>query len=984
MIFKRLLYALIVPLLLLSAQVIAQEKTVTGQVTNAEGAPIANASVVVKGGKSGVQTTADGTFTLKVPPSANTLTISYVGFTSQDVAIAAGNISVTLKPSGAALNEVVVIGYGSTKKKDLTGSVTTVSSKDFQKGVITTPEQLIAGKVAGVSIISNGGAPGSGSTIRVRGGSSLRASNDPLIVIDGVPLESGGIAGAASPLSFINPNDIETFTILKDASSAAIYGTRAANGVILITTKKGRSDKLRVNFSTTNSVSNVFKQVDVLNADQIRTIVANQGTTAQKAQVGKSNTNWQSEVYQAALTSDNNISLTGGIKRFPYRLSLGYLNQEGVLKTDLLKRGSVAFVLNPVFLDGHLKVDINLKGTMQKYHFADQGAIGTAVYFDPTQPVYTNSKRYGGYFEWLGADGKPNTLAARNPLAMLYQRDANSDTKRSIGNVQLDYKFHFLPELRANLNVGYDVSEGKGSTFISDSSSLAYSVGGSFSEYRQTKTNKLLEFYLAYAKDLTSINSRFDVLGGYSYNNFLTTNYNFASYNAHGVLIGARPNFPFNKPENTLLSYFSRLNYTFNDKYLLTATVRRDGSSRFGPDNKYGVFPSAALSWRIKQESFLANNKNISDLKVRFGYGITGQQEGIGYYDFLPVYGLSSQSASYQFGNNYNQLYRPSGYNPFIKWEETTTTNLGIDYGFLSNRISGSLDFYIKKTSDLLNDVPQSAGTNFSAYQTENVGDMENKGVELNINATPVRNSKVTWDVSFNVTYNKNTITNLTKIANDPNYAGFLGGGISGVQGFAFLNAVGGSKNTFYLYHQIYDQLGKPIEGLFEDVNRDGIINEKDKYKSKRADPNIFTGFSTSLTSGKWSAGFVMRGSFNNYVYNNVYSSNGRLNTVLGQQAIGNASVNYLETNFKGNSEQQPLSDYYLQNGSFVRMDNFNIGYDFGRIARDKASLRATVGVQNVFVITNYKGLDPEIGSGIDNNIYPRPRIFSLGLNLDF
>ncbi|GEO09695.1 SusC/RagA family TonB-linked outer membrane protein [Segetibacter aerophilus] len=984
MTIKKLIYAFVLPLLLFSGQLIAQERVVTGRVTDTSGGAVVNASVIVKGGKTGTQTGTDGAFSLRVPANASTLVISSVGYGSQETAIGGGTVNVTLRAANTALSEVVVIGYGTVRKKDLTGSITTITSKDFQKGTITTPEQLISGKVAGVSIISNGGAPGSGSTIRIRGGSSLNASNDPLFVIDGVPMDNGGIAGAASPLSFINPNDIESFTILKDASAAAIYGTRASNGVILITTKRGRSDKFRVNFSSVNSLAQNSKQVEVLSAEQIRSIVAEKGTATQKSQVGTANTNWQKAIYQTALTSDNNISFTGGIKKLPYRLSLGYLNQQGVLKTDLLQRGSIAFVLNPTFLDGHLKVDLNLKTSLQKYHFADQGAIGTAVYFDPTQPIYSNNKRFGGYFEWLSADGKPNTLAARNPLAMLYDRDANSNTNRSIGNLQLDYKFHFLPQLRANLNVGYDGSLGKGSTFISDSSALAYAVGGSFSEYKQKKENKLLEFYLAYATDLKSINSRFDILAGYSYNNYLTTNYSFAGYNARGVQIGASPTFPFNRPENTLLSYFGRLNYVLDEKYLLTATIRRDGSSRFGPLNKYGTFPSLALSWRINEESFLKGSKAVSDLKLRLGYGTTGQQEGINNYDFLSVYSLSSQSASYQFGNTFYQMYRPSGYNPAIKWEETTTSNIGLDYGFLNNRITGSIDVYYKKTKDLLNSVPQTAGTNFSAYQLENVGDMNNKGVEFNINTQPIRNAAVTWDVAFNVTYNKNTITNLTKVKNDPNYLGFPAGGIGGVQGFAFLNAVGGSKNTFYLYHQVYDVTGSPIEGLFEDVNRDGIINENDKYKGKRADPNVFLGFSTNLTSGKWNAGFVVRGSFNNYVYNNVYSSNGRLNTILGAQVTGNASVNYLETKFVGNTEQQPLSDFYLQNGSFLRMDNFNVGYNFGRVANNRATLRASLGVQNVFVITKYTGLDPEISSGIDNNIYPRPRIYSLGLNLDF
>jgi iron complex outermembrane receptor protein len=975
-------YLLLVVFLIGNITAFAQNR-ITGKVTDPNGAGIEGATIAVKGGRNATQTAADGTFNINASTNS-TLVISSVGFATQEIALnGRSSIDVSMTTANAQMNEVVLIGYGSKQKKDLTGSVTQITSKDFQQGTITTPEQLISGKVAGVAITSNGGQPGSGSTIRIRGGSSLRASNDPLLVIDGVPMSNDGIAGAPNQLSFINPNDIESFTILKDASAAAIYGTRASNGVILITTKKGRSDKLRVNFSTVNSIANIYKTVDVLSANQVRSIVSSLGTAGQKAMVGNANTDWQNEIYQNAFTTDNNISITGGIKKLPYRLSLGYLNQEGTLKTDLLRRGNVSIVLNPVLLDGHLKIDVNLKGSMQKNHFANQGAIGTAVYFDPTQPVFSNTKRFSGYFEWLDASGAPNTLAARNPLSMLYGQDNNSDSKRGIANIQIDYTFHWIPELRANLNLGVDYALGKGSNFISDSSSLAYNVGGSSTQYRQIKNNSLLEFYLAYARDINSIKSRFDVMAGYSYNNYLTTNYNFKNYNARGVQIGADPNFPFNKPENTLLSYFGRLNFTINDKYLFTATARRDGSSRFGPVNKYGFFPSAAFSWRIKQESFLKNSNVITDMKLRLGYGITGQQDGIPNYDFLSVYSLSNQSASYGFGTQYFQGYRPSAYNPFIKWEETATSNIGLDWGLFNNRISGSLDFYLKKTSDLLNEVPQAAGTNFSAYLIKNVGDMENKGVEFNLNVQPVKSRNLNWDVSFNATYNKNTITNLT-VNNDPNYIGFPTTNISGVQGFAFLNAVGGPKNTFYLYHQVYDPTtGRPLEGLFEDANRDGIINENDKYKGFTSTPDWFLGFSTNITYNKWNAGFVMRANFNNYLYNNVYSNNGRLNQVLGSQTTGNASVNYLETLFKGNTDQELLSDYYIQNGSFLKMDNLNIGYNAGKVFHNRAGLRLNFTVQNVFTITNYTGLDPEIGGGVDNNIYPRPRVFSLGINLD-
>jgi len=1001
--FQKSSKSLFILLILLLPSIVGfAQNTITGKVTNGkDGAGVPSVSVRIKGTKAGTQTSADGSFRINAPANS-TLVFSSIGFAAEEVSVSGKtSIDVVLQPGATDLNTVVVIGYGTRQKKDLTGSVTQVSSKDFQKGSITTPEQLIAGKVAGVSIISNSGQPGSGSTIRIRGGSSLTASNDPLIVIDGIPLDrtrnsdgTSSISGSSDPLSFINSNDIESFTVLKDASAAAIYGTRAANGVIIITTKKGKSGKLKVNFTSVNSLSVIDKTVDVLSGDQVRSIVNAQGTSAQKAMLGNANTDWQNQIYQKAFATDNNISFTGGIAKLPYRVSIGFLNQDGILKTDNLQKTSVALVLNPVLFDNHLKIDINLKGAMEKYRFANQGAIGTAIYFDPTQPVFSNSKRFGGYFEWLDATGKPNNLAARNPIAQLYDRHDVSDAKRSIGNIQFDYKFHFLPDLHANLNLGYDVSQGTGTIFISDSSAIGYGDptnasyigGGTNNYYKQTKQNTVAEFYLNYAKDFNSIKTHFDILGGYSYNNYLTTNYNYASYYANGKkVVNSDPNFPFDKPEHTLLSYFGRANLTYDNQFLLTGTIRRDGSSRFATDHKWGTFPSVALAWKMKEASFLKNNNVVSDLKLRLGYGITGQQDGIGNYDFLSRYSLSNTGASYYFGNTAYQMYRPAGYNPNLKWEQTATTNVALDYGFANNRITGSIDFYLKKTSDLLNSIPAPSGTNFSAYVLANVGNMENKGVEFSINVQPIKNANVTWDVAFNATYNKNTITNLTIVPNDPNYIGFPTTNINGVQGFAFLNAVGGPKNTFYLYHQIYDKTtGMPLEGLFEDVNRDGIINENDKFKGESADPNVFLGFSTNVNYKKWIAGFVMRASFNNYVYNNIYSNNGRLNQILGAQTTGNASTNYLTTLFKGNTDQQLLSDYYVQNASFLRMDNINIGYNFGKILRNKASLGLNFSVQHVFTITNYTGLDPEISNGVDNNFYPRPRVYAMGVNLDF
>ncbi|PAC29197.1 TonB-dependent receptor [Flectobacillus sp. BAB-3569] len=973
----------------------AQDKLITGRVTDASEEALPGVSISVKNKKAATISDAKGEYKIKAS-TGDILVFSSVGYVKVEKTVsAATTLNVSLVADNTSLEEVVVVGYGTSRKKDLTGSVTSITSKDFQTGAITTPEQLISGKVPGVSIISNSGQPGAGSTIRIRGGSSLSASNNPLIVIDGVPLEGeGGIAGASNPLSFINPNDIETFTVLKDASAAAIYGTRASNGVIIITTKKGKSGALRINFSSVNSFSTVAKQVSVLSADQFRTIVNEKGTVAQKALLGTANTNWQDVIYQTAHMTDNNLSIGGEVAKLPYRVSLGFQTQTGVLKTDKLQRTSLAFSLNPTFFNNHLKVDLSLKGSLQKSRFANLGAIGAAVSFDPTQPVYAtvNPQRFGGYFEWLDPNSPTGlmNLAGRNPLGMLEQRYDEGTPQRSIGNIQFDYKFHFLPELRANLNLGYDVSKGEGTVYVSDSSAIGYVVGGKGGTnniYKQTKQNTLLEFYLNYVKDLRFLKSRVDVMAGYSYNNYLTTNYNYASYTASGEKYpNTDPAFPFDKPENTLISFFGRANYSVNNRYFLTATLRRDGSSRFAPANRWGLFPSIALAWDLKEEGIFAKNETLSTLKLRASYGVTGQQDGIGNYDYYSYYALSAPNAAYQFGNSYYQGYRPGGFYANRKWEETASTNLAIDYGFWDGRVKGSVDFYVKNTKDLLNNIPQPAGSNFSAFIVANVGSMENRGVEFSVSTQIIRKRELTWNLDFNATYNENKITNLTVVPGDQNYVGFPSGGIAGGIGgqFAFINSVGYSRNTFYLYKQVYDANGKPLEGVFVDRNSDGVINQDDLYRGKSSVPKVFFGLSSSLNYKRWNLGVVMRSSVGNYVYNNNYSQSGVQNQILGNNVLYNASTNYLTTGFKGNS-QQLLSDYYIQNASFVRMDNANLSYDLGKIMKNSnVNLRLNASVQNVFVITKYTGLDPEVASGIDNNLYPRPRTFSLGLNFDF
>ncbi len=1013
---KRLLGRVAIPLLLLFTGISAhaQNRIISGKVTDSkDGSPMQGVSVVAKGLQKGTVTGPDGTFRISIGPRTTALVFSSVGFGKVEQTINGDNMMIALTATNAALNEVVVIGYGSLKKKDLTGAISVVSEKDFQKGAITTPDQMIAGKVAGVSVISNGGSPGSGSTIRIRGGSSLNASNDPLIVIDGVPLAptlnpdgTSTIAGTANPLSMINADDIESFTVLKDASATAIYGSRASNGVIIITTKKGRSGALRVNFNTINSASTIAKKVSVLNGDQMRSVVNANGTPAQIALLGTANTNWQDQVFHTALGTTNDISVSGGIKDLPYRVSIGYQNQDGILKTDNLQKTSVAIALNPILLNKHLKVDINVKGSIENTRFANQGAIGAAIGFDPTQPVYSNSKRFGGYFEWVDASGNLRSEIPFNPLGLLYENKNVSSPERSIGNIQLDYNFPFLPELHVKVNAGYDIAEGKGTTFIPDSAASNYNVanpgtlGGSSNKYRQNVKNTVLEYYLNYVKDFRSIKSRLDAVAGYSYNDYATTNYEYGNYSAAGNKISnGDSTAPFDKPENFIISFFARAAYSYDNRFYLTGTIREDGSSRFGPygigttvssigkGNKWGVFPSGAFMWKISQEKFLRDSKTISDLGLRIGYGVTGQQDGIADYGYLANYSLASQNASYQFGDQFIQGYRPAGYDAALTWEQTATTNLALDYGFFNNRIAGSVDFYIKKTSRLLESIPEPAGTNFSAFILSNVGNMENKGVEFSVNAAPVKSKDLNWDVSFNIAYNKNNITNLTVIPDDPTYPGFPSGQINGTgaQGFAFINAVGYSKNTFNLYQQVYDsKSGLPIEGLFNDVNRDGIINSSDAVKSRRSDPDVFLGFSTNVSYKKWSAGFVLRASFDNYVYDQFLATDGSLSNVLGGSVISNVSTSYLQTKFRGNTTTQFLSDYYLYNASFLKMDNFNIGYNFGKIFSSRATLRGNIIVQNVFVITKYPGIDPEVSSGIDGNPYPRPRIFSLGLNLGF
>ncbi len=1000
---KRLLLAfMMLPMMLYSISVLAQDKVVTGKVTDSkDGAALQGVSVTVKGTKLGVQTSNDGAFKIKVPATATTLVVSSVGYASQDVAIGDEFVSIKLVQAKSDMSDLVVVAYGTRKKGDLTSSVTAVTAKDFQKGAIASSEQLLQGKVAGLQVTTGGGSAGGGSTIRIRGGSSLNAGNDPLIVIDNVPVDNNSVSGSANLLNTINPNDIESISILKDASATALYGSRASNGVIIVTTKKGNKGKIKLNFNTQLSVGTVAKKVDVLNAEQIRNIInadaAATGSNTYKNLLGNppgfgsnwksSNTDWQDQIFQDAVGNDNNLSASGAIKNIPFRISAGYLSQDGILKTDHFNRLTTALNLSPKFFDDHLAVNLNVKYSNTANRFADGGAIGSAAAFDPTQSVYANN-RWGGYYEWL-QPGKtdPIDLATRNPLALLQLRRNNSTVNRVIGNVQLDYKLHFFPDLHIQANIGMDNASGSGNDNRDSIMATNYHTKGDYAYYQQKKNNNLYEVSLFYSKDIKSIKSKVDVLFLHGYQEFLTNNYNYANYGQDGnVIASSVPTYATDNPEYRLESYLGRLNYSYDNRYFLTASIRSDASSKFSPATRVGSFPTVSAAWKLR-EDFFKSSKTISDLKLRASWGVTGQQDvgGTGgsfnpTYPYLPVYSMSNVAAQYQFGSSYYSYLRPGAYDPNIKWETTTTSNVGFDFGFFNNRISGSVDYYSRQTKDLLSLVPQAPGSNFDIQITSNIGKMESSGVEFTLNTVPVKTKDLTWDLGFNLSYNTVKITDL-----GPTYSAIQQSGIAGGTGnYIGVHAVGYAPFTFNVNQQVYNTAGKPIEGLYEDRNRDGAVDSKDLYYYKKPAPDYMLGINTQVAYKKWSLGLAAHGSIGNYMYNNFASNNGVLRAIKNPvQFIGNASTSYLNTGFVNN---QYLSNYYIENASFIRLDNINIGFNAGKVFSNKASLRVIASIQNVFVITKYSGLDPENSSstGVDNNIYPRPRIFSLGCNLDF
>jgi TonB-dependent starch-binding outer membrane protein SusC len=976
---------------------LAQGIQVSGTVVDDSGQPLLGASVVGQGTTKGTHTNAKGEFTLGLNSEVENIIVSYAGMLTKVVSVKNEEVgTITMTNAHRAINDVVVVGYGSTKAKNLTSSVASVKAKDFQQGNVTTPEQLILGKVAGVQITSASGAPGAGSRIRIRGGSSLSGDNDPLIVIDGMPVDNYKMGGSANPLNMINPNDIESMDILKDAAATAIYGIRGTNGVILITTKRGskKSDHANISFSSTNSLATLgSRRVDMLNANEFRDLANLKLDAAGRALIGNDSTDWVKAITRTAKSSDNNISISGGLGNLPYRVSFGYLAQQGIVVRSGLDRYSGAFSLSPSFLKNSLKFDINLKNTRTNTLFADEGgAIGSAYSFVPTKSIYSSSPdgAYGGYTEWQNA-GALVTIAPKNPLGLLMQRTSRSLSTRTIGNIQAEYRLPFFPALKAVINTGMDMAKTAGNEYVDYKAAQFFTRGGKSADYGESRISNLLDMYLNYNKNLAQYKSNIDATAGYSYQKQTKDYPSFNDYNMDTIYAAAGN--PF-KSTRVLIGFFGRVNYAYANKYLLGVSLRQDYASIFAEGKKGSFFPAISAGWRVTEESFMKDYKFVNNLKVRASIGRTGNaslylnSRPVDYLA-LPKYTISDPTAQYQFGNSFYNMYRPEGIDKNISWEKTTTRNLGIDYGFLKNRIYGTFDVYSKVTKDLFGYVNVPAGTNLTNRILTNTGSLSNKGFEFGLNLVPIATKNVTWEFGFNYTHNVNKIISLNKLAGSNDSSAIETGGIDGGAGNTIqVFKPGNSINSFFVYQQVYDLNGKPVEGVYVDQNKDGIINGKDKIVFNNGEPRNIMGFSSSLSIAKFTFGFIARAQTKAYAYNNIASNMGSLANLQNQAGyLNNIHGSYFDTRF---NSQQLLSNYYVENASFFKLDNVSAGYNFGAISKTNASsnLRITAMVQNVFMITKYSGLDPEVMAdgqgGIDKNYYPRARTYSLGLRLDF
>ena len=989
---KRLLTAVALMLFgsIFATSVLAQGgHQVKGTVVDAQG-PVIGATVLEQGTSNGTSTGLDGEYVLSVSKADAVVEISCIGYASQTFPASAVPATVTLVEDTEFLDDVVVIGYGTVKKSDLTGSVATIKADDINRGSITSPSQVLLGKVSGLNIIPASGQPGASATIRIRGAASLNASNDPLIVIDGVPVTGDGGAGMGDPLASVNPNDIESFSVLKDASATAIYGSRASNGVIIITTKKGTgtSGQIKVNYTGSVSLKQNYSTIKMMDGDSFREyITANHPEKADF--LTDESTDWQKKIYRIAIQTDHNVSVTGG-KKVPFRASLGYNLDQATLKTGDNQRGNIDVSLSPKFFKDHLSINANIKGIYQSTNWANTGAIGNAIAFDPTKPVFDEHRNYWNWY----SGGEPNSLASTNPLSVLYDYYNNGKTLRSIGNLQVDYKVHGFEDLRFNVNAGYDIAKTKGEQYnYLGTFSAAKSSPDLATKYVNYNRNTLLEAYADYNHEFSWCN--LDVMAGYSWQHNYVRYDNTSYYNKENRFLEEDLYYesPTNAKEYYLISFFGRANFSVLNRYLFTVTYRADASSRFGPNNKWGHFPSAAFAWNIKEEGFLKNVEPVSALKLRLGWGRTGQQDiGADYYPYLARYEAPTViNMRYNMGEgNYNVL-APQAYNPNIKWETTETYNVGVDFGFLHDRITGSVEAYYRRTFDLLNLVSAPLGSNFSNVIISNIGSMVNMGIELSLNAVAIETKDWHWSIGGNLTIHDTKITKLT----EKNMAGYLGvttgSGMGGTGGFTSLHRVGFSPYTFYLFEQLYDQNGKPIENGLVDRDRDGRITDSDRYVTGYSPtPRVFCGLNTRVSYKNWDFSLSGHGSFGNYAINKVamgYSTSYSDDYTKGY--VNNLSAAYLIDGWtKAIDTNQKYSDIFVEKASFFKIDDINLGYTFKLDPAEwlMHSIRIAASVQNVCTFTKYSGLDPELTSldGVDDSIVPRPRLYTLRVSINF
>lgn len=1000
---------------LLPAHAFAQSMTVKGVVLDNMGMAIIGANVLVKGTGNGTSTNIDGNFTIKAN-KGDIIAVSYIGYQPQEQP-ASELMKFVLHENEELLDEVVVIGYGTVKKTDLTGSITAIKAEDINRGAVTSPDQMLQGKVPGLLVTPAAGDPTGSATIRIRGAASLKAKNDPLIVIDGVPVTAEGGAGMANPLASVNPNDIDTYTVLKDASATAIYGSRASNGVIIITTKKGTGKNVQVSYNSSYSLKQNSSTLDVMTGDQYRdymrsTYAGTSRLETVESLMGTANTNWQDLIYRTAFTTDQNLSVYGNVKgKFPYRVSMGYTYDEATLKVGDNQRANLSISMTPKFFDDHLSVNINAKGIYNKANYPNSGAVGSAISFTPTQEPYfrnadgsINKELFNGYWNW-NVGGQVSTNYGINPLSQLYDYTNRNDSWRSLGNVQLDYKIHGLEDLRLNLNLGYDVARTDGYKYaaLGSVTSARNNMSGRdlYEEYANINSNTLLELYANYNKQFGI--HHLDVMAGYSWQHNYVKYDNISFYNANRDEVYLDS--PSDRREYYLLSFFGRVNYSIDSKYLFTFSLRDDASSRFSKENRWGLFPSAAFAWNIVEEDFIKDHQTpLSNLKIRLGWGRTGQQD-IGMdncYAYQPRYVISTSPNMMIPGfpglgdgvDGYAYTISPMAYNKNIKWETTETYNVGVDFGFLNGRISGSVDAYLRHTYDLLNDITTPLGSNFSNTVITNVGDMENKGVEVNLSFVPIETKDLHWDINLNGTWQDTKITKLSNVPTEDYLGVRVGSNLSGTSGYSSLYRVGYAPYTYHLFQQVYDSNGNPIENALVDRNGDGQITQDDRYVTgKSIMPYFYFGISTQIVYKNWDFGFNAHGSLGGYALNKVAKDNSSgYKDDYTKGYIDNLMPICQKTGWTESlTEFQHFSDMFLEDASFFRMDDINVGYTFDKIKNWKGKIRIGASVQNVFVITKYSGLDPELTvnssgelDGVDQNLIPRPRLYTLRLNINF